>query len=710
MTVGAAHTAADHRRDGDASRGPGRARGAESPGVAAGSLALSAGVSGLRVQRACACGGTCADCQAEEEQLAVQRAPADEAPASPPPVATAPVIVDDGTPAAGGQLTREQFVATMRGELLPMCDAELAAAGRTAADCPYLVYWLAFAATRTAPQLERAVRRFTRSAATTATDLIDAVVSRVRAAIRFWVATGDVAVPVGLGPVSMDSGTGGVAGDLLQRVFGDGDEAAPAAPAVQPKGAPGAARGAGAHDPAGVQRQLGAGHALDSGVRGRMERGFGRSFAGVRVHTDQTAHRLAGDLSARAFTVGRDIAFRSGEFRPGSVVGDLLIAHELAHTVQQGDARVAAARYEHQDRALEDEADVAAAGVVGTAAGIAGLPGGGTARSRTGLRLQGCQEVKKRCPTGYSWRVERTAGAGSFGCACFWKCLPGEPPGRPSNVSEVRCPPDMNCSTGVRYEVLGDDYTKTGYGAALTPLGEQAYCGCFPLNFEGQKVSEAPLTKNDFELMDVLGPIGDMAAARKGGTPVVDPTTGTVIPGKKGGVTPDVAGATPSPVPKGGFTTKPMLGSYKGEHLPGNPIWQGTQVKYLTDAERTAYRLEVRGGKIYDASGQLFDTTGAASAHSGSGSAIFVMDSRGQFFASKTQTVGEFHHSSLAAGQPVAAAGELRVQNGVLVGITDKSGHYRPTPEMLDQAVTMFRSGGVDMTGVSVSKFGKPNP
>jgi hypothetical protein len=264
----------------------------------------------------------------------------------------------------------------------------------------------------------------------------------------------------------------------------------------------------------------------------------------------------------------------------------------------------------------------------------------------------------------------------------------------------------MNCTTGIKYETLGDDYEKKGYGAAMTPLGEQAYCGCFPLNFEGEQVSNAPLTPTDFELTDVVGPLADMAAAAKGGKAQVDPTTGKIIPGKSGVTAPDVVGKKQAaPVQ---LKTKPMLGSYKGENLPGNPIWGGKTVKYVTDTERTAYKLEFKDGKIYDAAGNLFDTSTASSAHSGGGNAIFVMDGRGNFFASKTQIVGEFHHSSLAAGQPVAAAGELVVEKGVLKGISDKSGHYRPTTDMTDQAVQVLQSNGVDMTGVKKTIVGNP--
>ena len=56
---------------------------------------------------------------------------------------------------------------------------------------------------------------------------------------------------------------------------------------------------------------------------------------------------MAGELGARAVTVGEHVAFAPGEYRPGTPVGDALLAHELAHVGQQADAGaagVAAAR------------------------------------------------------------------------------------------------------------------------------------------------------------------------------------------------------------------------------------------------------------------------------------------------------------------------------------------------------------------------------
>jgi hypothetical protein len=136
----------------------------------------------------------------------------------------------------------------------------------------------------------------------------------------------------------------------------------------------------------------------------------------------------------------------------------------------------------------------------------------------------------------------------------------------------------------------------------------------------------------------------------------------------------------------GRYQVTPMLSRFIGEDVPGNKIWAGSAVTYLSPAGRAPYALTFRGGRICDAAGNLFDTTDAESLFS-DGRAIFVMDADGNFFASKDQRVGEFHHSSLVAGHPVAAAGELEVKGGVLTALSDKSGHYTPAQRYTAQAI-----------------------
>ena len=80
------------------------------------------------------------------------------------------------------------------------------------------------------------------------------------------------------------------------------------------------------------------GEPLDAATRSFMEPRFGYDFRQVRVHTDGAAAQSAREVSALAFTVGNHIAFAGGQYRRGSASSNRLLAHELAHVVQQGGA------------------------------------------------------------------------------------------------------------------------------------------------------------------------------------------------------------------------------------------------------------------------------------------------------------------------------------------------------------------------------------
>ena len=80
------------------------------------------------------------------------------------------------------------------------------------------------------------------------------------------------------------------------------------------------------------------GQPLESGIRDRMESRFGHDFSHVRIHNDERAGESARAIRSLAYTVGRDIAFAEGQFRPETPSGRRLLAHELTHVVQQGGA------------------------------------------------------------------------------------------------------------------------------------------------------------------------------------------------------------------------------------------------------------------------------------------------------------------------------------------------------------------------------------
>ena len=79
------------------------------------------------------------------------------------------------------------------------------------------------------------------------------------------------------------------------------------------------------------------GQALDGYTRSFMESRFSRDFSQVRIHADQSAVVSAGALHAQAYTIGRDIVFNRGMYSPHSAQGRHLLAHELAHVIQQRD-------------------------------------------------------------------------------------------------------------------------------------------------------------------------------------------------------------------------------------------------------------------------------------------------------------------------------------------------------------------------------------
>lgn len=87
---------------------------------------------------------------------------------------------------------------------------------------------------------------------------------------------------------------------------------------------------------ASIDALRGGGQPLDLETRAFMEPRFGQDFGHVRVHTDATAAHSAQAVSALAYTAGSDVVFGAGQYQPGTDAGRRLIAHELAHVVQQG--------------------------------------------------------------------------------------------------------------------------------------------------------------------------------------------------------------------------------------------------------------------------------------------------------------------------------------------------------------------------------------
>jgi Domain of unknown function (DUF4157) len=250
----------------------------------------------------------------------IQRKPA--APKGGPAKASrGPAIVEDGLPTAPGQMNRSAFLAILRDTLIRSSDAELRPFNRTAQGCPYILRTIERYAGRSIASLMRVLHAFAHPPATAdAPTIIEAVTQKARIVAR-----------------------------NLGRKYGDRLQAMTEGPGASVH----------AHDPAAVRSQLGTGRPLDSSPRGAMETTFGHDFSSVRIHADPTAARLNNQLGARAFTVGQHIAFSDGAYQPGTREGDTLLAHELAHTVQQRSALPGPTSEQHLERQAERAASAA---------------------------------------------------------------------------------------------------------------------------------------------------------------------------------------------------------------------------------------------------------------------------------------------------------------------------------------------------------------
>jgi len=150
--------------------------------------------------------------------------------------------------------------------------------------------------------------------------------------------------------------------------------------------------------------------------------------------------------------------------------------------------------------------------------------------------------------------------------------------------------------------------------------------------------------------------------------------------------------AVPPPADARYQKTVPMLSAYAGEET-GRVF--GHKVMYLDETQRQAFKATVRDGLLCAADGSPFDSRQATTSGEVTGRAIYVMDHDGNLFLSNKAGIADFQHTSFLAGQPVAAAGDIRVENGVIKEISRSSGHYRPSEELLDQVVDRLLSDGV---------------
>lgn len=149
------------------------------------------------------------------------------------------------------------------------------------------------------------------------------------------------------------------------------------------------------------------GHGLPDGLREKFEGSIGTDLSAVRVHTGGESQQAAAAVGARAYAVGNDIHFGAGEYDPQSSSGQHLIAHEVAHTVQQRGGtptRQNKLAVSSSSDSFEAEADRAASAMV------AGAPASVGGTSMVVARKEGAGDAGKEAeaekPRYPSWKDE----------------------------------------------------------------------------------------------------------------------------------------------------------------------------------------------------------------------------------------------------------------------------------------------------------------
>jgi hypothetical protein len=360
----------------------------------------------------------CATCEEEDkvqkkEGLSVQKkaGDGDATPPPPPPAAepakaaTAPAaafhfIAEDNATPEKGQMAKAAFMDRLKAEICETVNSALSGTPFSADNCPYIRASFAKHEGSSPAQIEALIIRYCPAAAkaSSAEDVIRQMKVKVYAAAVQWAKNG--------GDLSGAAQIFGVAGDIgsavSKAVSGIGDAASSIASGISnlffKENAGGAAS---SQSPQAVMQSLGKGSSMDSGTKSKMEGAFESNFSNVEIHTDSNAAQLSKDMNARAFAVGNHIAFAGGEYQPGTLMGDALMAHELAHTIQQSDGRADGAQMKGSAySALEEDADSTAINVMSKLTGNEDKEFKGKVNKglKTGLTISRCESCSPTRP------------------------------------------------------------------------------------------------------------------------------------------------------------------------------------------------------------------------------------------------------------------------------------------------------------------------
>ena len=270
------------------------------------------------------------------------------------------LICEDELAEAEGLVGKSEFLEVLEQSVRAKLRESFEGTGFTEKDCPWLKHLFRHYGRRSAKYLEHSIHKYLPSSrqAESIEGYIIPLQEKVERAIAAWLKTGQITeVPAEI-PRS------------LMRVAGQ--------------------------DAANQRARMGKGIELDSSTKSKMEGAFGANVGDVKVHTESEGSAFAEELDAQAATIGKDIAFGAGKYKPGTPEGDALIAHELAHVMQQqGSAETGEMGSGADYSAMEEDAEGATRGVLGRLWGgmkssFSNLKANAWPRLKSGLQVQRC--------------------------------------------------------------------------------------------------------------------------------------------------------------------------------------------------------------------------------------------------------------------------------------------------------------------------------
>jgi hypothetical protein len=514
---------------------------------------------------------------------------------------------------------------------------------------------------------------------------------------------------------------------------------------------------------ASIQQARGSGQPLAENVQKPMEQAFGFDFSRVKVHTNPHSDRLNQSIQAKAFTTGRDIFFRQGAYDPSSRGGQELIAHELTHVVQQTGNAVKKAgnngresRVNLQTMKKENGEEVVIQGQFVTSFGEP-LPLKRASELIEDFKKSSYYSMLIRT---YSYTEQEINDAldeieikntqetkivvqGVHNDATFKAIKDTILRARDLRESHTEKPDSKYLLTATKnaLELVNknkkylDDITKKIQELVKEKQGSNITDMAVSKNREGILKNAKQLKKDFITAVDKF-----MILALQYEKVSLDPKKTHKTNQKLAKeyqkriqefvqqihIAKSAFDMLRDHIEKPGERQLKKLNKEYREKEAHVIRVEGTTVldyeeetKYLSEAEREKYRIRPlfsSGQKgstpmEYAETGELADSTNAGQSHAAddktsNGIFIYVMSKNGKIYVAdekkESQKYGKFHHSSFLAGEPVAAAGELKISGGIITELTDKSGHYKPEIKYTVQVLEYLERIGYDVSTVTV--------